>query len=239
MADLQPSETVGDEVRAPGPAPLGLDDRVPLFRGDLMVRRGEDAGHFEVEDPLAGRCFTLYEFELTVGRMLDGRRTVADVIANGVRLGIPVDVAGLNQFVRQMWHYGFLADADPITAARLPAGRGTWPERRSWDGATRSLFQSGVRLMRLGCGEHARGLFEAVLDADPENPEAREMLALLDAGGTLVAAPLGGARPEERRSRRRVLSAAAAVVLALAAGALVAGALRDAPPLPGAHAVAR
>lgn len=219
-----------EETRAPGPAPLGPDDRVPLFRGDLVVQKGASPGLFDVEDPVSGRRFTLYEFELTVGRMLDGRRTVAEVVANGVRLGIPVDVPGLNQFVRQMWNYGFLADGEPPPGA-WPAGGGTWSERKVWDEETRALFQTGLRLMRLGRGGDARSYFEAILDGDPDNPEATEMLGLLDAGRAPTAAPLGGARPDAvaaARRRRRAVTLVTVALAAGAAGALTVSALRPA-----------
>jgi len=66
----------GDPANAvPEPAPFrGDDDAVPRFRTDLRVERGASPALYDVTDPASGRRFTLYEFELAIARMLDGRR---------------------------------------------------------------------------------------------------------------------------------------------------------------------
>ena len=83
------SQGVGPGAGSPEPMPMGPSDSVPIFRTDLKIDKGANAGLFEVTDPVSGRHFTLYEFELSIARMLDGRRHASDVIENGVRLGIP------------------------------------------------------------------------------------------------------------------------------------------------------
>lgn len=191
------AQTVGEEgpPAVPEPQPLGPEDVVPRFRTDLQVSRGATPALYDVSDPATGRRFTLYEFELAIARMLDGRRKVSEVVESGGRLGIPIDAGTLYKFVRQMWHYGFLAPPDDGAPQALAEG-GTWDTREPWDDATRALFQTGQRLMRLGRNADAAGYFEAVLDAHPANPEATEMLALIARGQSLAAAPLGQERPE-------------------------------------------
>ncbi|HET9551953.1 MAG TPA: tetratricopeptide repeat protein, partial [Anaeromyxobacteraceae bacterium] len=179
--DLQPAPLQVDE-----PLPLGPDDAVPLLRADLVVQRGKSPGLFQVADPASGRAFTLYEFELSIARMLDGRRRAAELVEAGARLGIPVDLAGLHKFVRQLWHYGFLAPAGAEPAAP-PEGGG----REAWDEATRALFQTGLRLVHLGRPKDAAAYFEAILDGHPGHPEATELLAAIAQGRTIPATPIG------------------------------------------------
>ncbi|HSN90556.1 MAG TPA: hypothetical protein VLS93_04955 [Anaeromyxobacteraceae bacterium] len=241
---------------SPEPAPFGPDDVVPTFRSDLRVSRGASPGLFEVADPGTGRRFVLYEFEFSIARLLDGRRLVSQVVESGKRLGIPVDVGGLYKFVRQLWHYGFLAP--PGTPVDPGEGEGPWPPRDRWDEATRTLFQTGMRLVRQGRQADAAGYFEAVLDADPGNPEAIEMLSVIGQGASLAASPIGDeiARPVATglaparlgapgidlglgpsRSRRRLLLAAGlAAGAGLAAAALVLSLRGPGPSGPAAGA---
>jgi len=179
--------------------PLKESDRVPQFRKDLRIRRQESGGTFEVEDPVADRTFLLYEFEVSIARMLNGQRLASEVVRAGGRLGIPITLEGLEKFLRQLVAYKFLLDPDAQQANEFEPPDGGQPTRERWDEATRSLYQSGMRLMRQGRHKDAQGYFEAILDAEPENPEAMEMLALIARGEDMTAAPLGLApRPEER-----------------------------------------
>lgn len=217
------------------PRPLAASDAVPVFRTDLRIEKGASAGLFEVAEPDTGRHFTLYEFELSIARMLDGRRHASDVIENGVRLGIPVELDGLNKFVRQLWRYGFLAS--PAAAAGQAEGEESgWGEREKWDEATRTLFQTGLRLMRQGRPQDARSYFDAVLDADPGNAEAKELLAAIERGESLVARPLGSrspaARPAPPRRRWTAPAVVAISLVAVAAAAFGVAHRRPARPAP-------
>jgi tetratricopeptide repeat protein len=231
---------------APEPAPLRPDDPVPRFRSDLQVGRGASAGLFQVSDPSRGRSFTLYDFELSLARMLDGRRPAAEVVSAGARLGIPVDLPGLDKFVRQLWRYGFLAaPGDPAPAAEPGASR---PAREAWDEETRALHQTGLRLMRQGRPSDAAGYFEAILDGHPGNPEVAELLAQAQRGQGLPTRPVGqdgapdepgpsapaaGAAPAPPRpARRLLLVGAAALVLAAAGAATLLRAPAPPPPRP-------
>lgn len=153
-------------------APLQPTQTVPCFRGDLKIARKAQGATIDVTDPTNGKTFPLYDFEVSLARMLDGRRTIEDVIDDGQRLGIPIDLDSLGQFLRQLERYGFLAaagtTAPPSDASRTP--------RRKWDEGVRTLFQSGLRTFRRGRYSQALAYFEAILLQDPENSEAREML---------------------------------------------------------------
>jgi len=222
----------GDPGSAPesAPAPLTPRDPVPRFRADLRVARGASPGLLDVTDPLRGRTFTLYEFELGVARLLDGRRPASEVVTAGVRLGIPIDLRGLDVFVRQMWRYGFLAPEGTSPEPRdVP---GTWAAREPWDEATRALFQTGVRLLRNGRGGDAAGYFEAVLDAHPGNAEATEMLALVASGRPFAASAVGAALAREGappRRARRGLAIGVAAFAAFVAGTGLAAYFRSRP----------
>ncbi len=209
-------------VSAPPPAPLGLEAVVPLFRSDLLTERGPTPVLWLVSDPAGGKKFSFYEFELSVARMLDGRRRAAEVLASADRLGIPVDLEGLGQFIRQLELYGFLAAPGSPHPSLGDGARG----RTAWDEETRTLYRAGVRLMHLGRPKEASGYFTTILEAHPENEQAAELLAAIGQGLLLEARPLGApaagsgaaAAPGKRRP-------AAAVWLAAAAGVLLAAAL--------------
>jgi hypothetical protein len=229
------AEGVGPGSGVPEPVPLTPADAVPVFRTDLKIDKGANAGLFEVTDPVSGRHFTLYDFELSIARMLDGRRHASDVIDNGVRLGIPIDLDGLYKFVRQLWRYGFLAPpgVEPVPEASEEGG---WPEREKWDEATRTLFQTALRLLRQGRAPDALSYFQAVLDADPDNADALRYVAAIERGESFVPTPIGGHAPVGRRpagpGRRTAIVAAAAVAVACAAGAVLFLARRQPPPPP-------
>lgn len=220
---------LGDD-RSPGlDAKAATDEVVPLLRPDLLVGRGAGPGLFELTGPEGGRPLVLADSELSVARMLDGRRRVSQVIENGERLGIPVDAGGLSKFVRQLELLGFLMP--PGTKPASPGKDGPWPKRRPWNEQTRSLFQNGVRLMRQGQPDEAAPYFRKMLEEDPENPEAREMLCLVASGHSLAARPIGEvferaparSRRERRAGSTRAVAAAGLLIVALAAWRVGAG----------------
>ena len=150
------------------------DETVRLFRRDLKISRRPSSSLFEVSDPVSGKAFQLYDFEVSIARMLDGRRRYSEIVEAGRRLGIPVNFQSLLQFVRQLEVYGFLA---PRGAVGVESREGSvWARTRQWDEALRALFQSGLRMHRHGRHAEAAKYFEAMLEQDPQNPEALEML---------------------------------------------------------------
>lgn len=155
------------------------ESTVPLMRGDLAIVRKEGSSLFEVTHPQTKLTFPLYDFEVSLARMLDGQRTYAEVVSAGQKIGIPLSTKSLAQFIRQLEKYGFLAAAGSTAQG---TGRGSlWQPRDKWDESLRTLFQSGLRMHRAGKYAEATGYFEAVLQQDPSNAEAREMLAQVQA----------------------------------------------------------
>jgi RND family efflux transporter MFP subunit len=201
-ADEEPATVVAPlaVAQASPPEELNPSDPLPPFRGDLQVRRSAQKGVFDTFDPRSGKSFPLYDFEVSLARMMDGRRTAAQVLETGSGLGISVTLDSLGKFVRQLRAYGFLGEPEsqagaPMPAAAAPAWGRTWERREAWEDAVRMLFRSGLRMLRLSKPDEARQYFAAVLEATPDNQEAREMLAVADAALGPHRPPLEEARP--------------------------------------------
>lgn len=163
------------------------DDVVPGFRPDLKVSPGEKANLVQVSDPSTNRSFTLYDFEVHIARLLDGRHTVTEVIALAAKIGIPMTAQSLTKFVGQMKAYGFLSKGPAVPA---PGEGGTWPTRAQWSPDVRELYQSALRLFRQGRPQHALEYLDVLLEIEPETPEALELkqrlLAHLSSGEETV-----------------------------------------------------
>lgn len=156
-----------------------LGDKLPRFRADLKVEpKTGTKGLFEVTDPVAAKHFTLYDFELSMARMMNGQRTAQQVMQQSTQLAIPVTLDSLEKFVRQLRAYGFVED--PLAE---PAGTGskaetrTWAEREEWDPALRELFRSALVKLRQNRLAEAREYLDAMLGVDQGNKEALEVLA--------------------------------------------------------------
>ncbi|MGC4115771.1 MAG: hypothetical protein QM765_14455 [Myxococcales bacterium] len=147
---------------------------VPIFRADLVLKRKDKGGVYDVTDPTNGKTFAFYDFEISIARMLNGQRRFGEVVTGANALGIPVSVESLSQFVRQLDRYGFLAP-DGTKFDETPPGS-IWGKRAKWNNSIRTLFQSGLRLTRQARYYEAAAYFEAILEHDPGNPEALEML---------------------------------------------------------------
>lgn len=152
-----------------------LGETVPRFRRDLKIeRKGESAGLYEVTDPTqADKHFTLYDFELSIARMLDGKRTWQQVLDAGTKLGIPITLDSLEKFERQLQAYGFL-QAQGASAA---AGDSTWAPREEWSPDLREMFRTALVKFRQNRFDEATGYLNAMLAMDPGNAEAKEVLA--------------------------------------------------------------
>ncbi len=162
-----PATSVGGEAE---------DDVVPLLRSDLVITPSKTSrGTLEVMDPTCERAFTLYDFEVSIARMLDGRRTVGEVITASNRLGIPVTLATLRTFLQQLRAYQF------IDTNAQPAGDSTWAPRKQWTVEVRELYQSALRLMRAGRFDEARSYVDAMAAADPASDEATALRQRIDA----------------------------------------------------------
>ncbi|MBL8914260.1 MAG: hypothetical protein JNM17_26380 [Archangium sp.] len=159
------------------PAQPGVEnpeDIVPSLRADLIITRPEGMkGTMQVKDPIADRVFTLYDFEVSIARMLDGKRSAAEVLTAANRLGIPVNLGTLKTFLQQLKAYKFI-DQD------VTGGDSTWAKRSQWTEEVRQLYQGALRMMRSGKFDEALSYADAMAEADPTNPEAKELRARIE-----------------------------------------------------------
>lgn len=168
------------ELPAPDPAePRLLSDIVPTLRPDLsIVVKPDSSGLFDVGQRGAAQTFTLYDFEVSIARMCNGRRTVSELIEAAARIGIPVTLDSFRKFVRQLNAYGFLLAPDEVPA---PVEEDpTWTPRAEWKPEVREHFQSALRTFRKGRLTESRGYLEALLQIQPEVSEAIELLARVE-----------------------------------------------------------
>lgn len=151
-----------------------LGDKLPRFRADLKVAPTPDRkGLFEVTDPVAQKHFTLYDFELSMARMMDGKRTAQAVIESSTKLAIPVTLESLEKFVRQLRAYGFVEDGVPAAGG---AAEKTWEPRTEWSPEVREMFRTALVKFRQNRFDEAREYLGAILAVDKTIPEAQEVL---------------------------------------------------------------
>ena len=146
------------------------DDRAPALRRRLKVTR-TPAGYV-VKDADTGQSCALNDSEYSIVRLCNGQRPMSEIVATARSLGLPVNVESVQAFIDKLDSQGFLVDdvVDAETQAFAPRGR--------WETGVRTLFQSGVRMLRTNNADEAARYFEAVLAQDPENVEARELLEM-------------------------------------------------------------
>lgn len=163
----------------PGPELEQSSDVVPSLRPDLKIQKSEKSpGLLEVTDPVRGQTFSLYDFEVSIARMLNGRRTAAQIIDAAAKIGIPVSLESLGKFLKQLRAYHFVLEI-PIEPVRVEGG--TWSPRSQWKPEVRELFQSALRKFRAGKAEDAIDYIVALLQIDPDNGEARELQQRINA----------------------------------------------------------
>lgn len=163
------------------PEPQGLErlsDVVPRLRNDLRIERAGTSGALaQVTDTLKNRSFTLYDFEVSIARLLDGRRTASDVIEAAAKIGIPVTLESLRKFVRQMHGYRFIEERSQPQA---PAEEGTWQPRHDWPTEIREMYQSALRLARQGKKQEALEYLIALQQIKPDLDEVKRFKARLE-----------------------------------------------------------
>ncbi len=159
------------DVKAPAsPPPAGP---LPRFRGGLKVVTHPETGLCDIIDAATMQTLSVHDFEMSLARLLDGKRSYADVFTAAQRLGIPVTPESLLQFIKQLTVIGFMAPP-----GSTEAGPGSsFPAREKWNSSVRMNFQAGLKLRREGRYAEAITAFELVLISDPENPEAKDALA--------------------------------------------------------------
>lgn len=173
---LEPAVAGGAKAAAPASA-----EQVPCIRNDLQFSPGKRLGMVEVRDPQRNRSFTIYDFEANIARMLDGRRTLSQVHESAAVLGIDTSPEALRNFFRQLEAFGFLSAE--LVPMKHPRGRKTWmPE-------IREMFRHALRSSRRGELKQAEDYLEALLQVDPDVPEARDLLMQVKARQNGAVAP--------------------------------------------------
>jgi hypothetical protein len=173
---LEPAVAGGAKAAAPASV-----EQVPCIRNDLQFSPGKRLGMVEVRDPQRNRSFTIYDFEANIARMLDGRRTLSQVHESAAVLGIDTSPEALRNFFRQLEAFGFLSAE--LVPMKHPRGRKTWmPE-------IREMFRHALRSSRRGELKQAEDYLEALLQVDPDVPEARDLLMQVKARQNGAVAP--------------------------------------------------
>ena len=165
--------------------PPASTEIAPMFRKDLQLTGGADG--YTVRDPRDGRTLSLNEYEVSLARMLDGRRPLFEIVGASDRLGIPINLESLRSFIDRLGQAGLLGPPESLDAAVEQAMGNVWPSRGEWGASVRTLFQSGIRMLRMGKPGEAANYFEAMLHEDPDNIEARELLEMARQQGTTPA----------------------------------------------------
>lgn len=173
-----PPQDLRDVAFGPTDDPLKPEHIVPSMRSDLKIVATVGArSTYQVSDPAAHRAFTLFDFEVSIARMLDGRRTAAQVVEAAATIGITLTVDSLRRFLLQLKAFKFLS-AEPANIKR--GAQTTWPMRAEWTEDLRQLFQNVLRLLRTGKLKESREYLLAMLEIDPMNKEAQEFKARVD-----------------------------------------------------------
>src|SRR5438128_2694748 len=105
---------------------------VPTLRGDLVFSSRPTGAGAEVIHirPIGYRDgTTLHGFELSLARMLDGRRSAQDVLTQANRIGLPLSLSALEGFIEHLEAHHLLAR----TAGEAAASVSPWSERVEWD----------------------------------------------------------------------------------------------------------
>src|SRR5687767_14303229 len=91
---------------------LAPEDVVPAFRADLKLAdpvQGAGEKLVTVADPQSGKSMAFRGFELSIARMLNGRRTAGEVVDAAAAIGLPISIEGLSGFVKKLRGLGFLS----------------------------------------------------------------------------------------------------------------------------------
>src|SRR3954464_14052811 len=107
---------------------LTPEDVVPAFRADLKLAdpvHGAGEKLVTVADPLSGKSMAFRGFELSIARMLNGRRPAHEGLDAAGQNGLPPSLEGLSGFVKKLKSLGFLSH--PLDAP--VEKQTTWGER--------------------------------------------------------------------------------------------------------------
>lgn len=140
---------------------------LPRLRTDLVTET-RPGGTYYVKVSSRPQGFLLYDLELALAKLLDGRRSAAEVLEQAGRLGIPATPQSLHKFLRQLWQYGFLDVPDPEPVARTVSSPETFSGR-----------EIVVRLWSEGKQDEALSYLEMMLGRFPEDEGLMQLQTLL------------------------------------------------------------
>ncbi len=148
------------------------DDVVPSLRNSLAFNhlpQGLGAGFVNVKNIINGDEYRLRGFEYSLARLLNGRRTAADVVSAARQVGLPVTLSDLDGFVKK------LSDHHLVTQTPLPPNdydMASFEARERWDDKTRQLYRTALREGRAGNLNRALISLECLLYERPKTEAA-------------------------------------------------------------------
>lgn len=157
------------------PDQLSLSDVVPVLRADLKIgdpQPGRGESEIHVEDTTTGKFLVMKGFELSLARMLNGRRTAEEVLTAAGQIGLPMSIESLNGFLRKLRKEGFLTEM----VGMAPIDITTWEARSEWNEEIRRLFQEALREARADRFIAAKSRLDALLARSPAIKEAQQLL---------------------------------------------------------------
>lgn len=158
---------------------LSPTDAVPVLRGDVVFSgrpTGAGAEVITVRPIGAGSGARVHGFELSLARMLDGKRTAQDVVNQAARLGLPLSVPALEGFIGFLEQHHLLARSD----AEARSAVSPWSERTEWDPSVRLQYQAALKALRGGRPDDARRVLDRLLATAPRLDEARMLRSWID-----------------------------------------------------------
>jgi biotin carboxyl carrier protein len=153
---------------------LSPTDPVPVLRGDVVFSgrpTGAGAELVLVRPIGVGSGAQVHGFELSLARMLNGRRTAEEVVNRATRLGLPLSLPALEGFIRFLEQHHLLARS-PMEAASAVS---PWSERSEWEAGVRLQYQAALTALRGGRSDEARALLDRLLEKAPLLDEARTL----------------------------------------------------------------
>jgi multidrug efflux pump subunit AcrA (membrane-fusion protein) len=153
-------------------AHIAPNDVVPALRSNLAFSHppyGLGTGFLSVKNVSNGEEFRMRGFEYSLARMLDGRRTAAEVVEAAEQVGMPVTIDDLDGFLKKLDEQ-HLVTPTPVVPdkddLRPFEGREVWDER------TRRLFRLALREGRSGHLNSALVSLDCLLHERPNTAEA-------------------------------------------------------------------
>ncbi len=230
-------------------AHITSDDVVPALRTNLAfthLPQGLGTDFVSVKNVSNGEEFRLRGFEYSLARMLDGRRTAAQVVEAAQQVGLPVTLSDLEAFVHKLNVRHLVS---PTPTAPDPDDLASFEGRANWDEQTRKLYRTALREGRNGNLNRALVSLDCLLNERPDNEEARHLRQKLEKRqrAAEAAAPFRNVFAQAERDWKEDETATVElpatrrrVGLRVAAAALTLGALAIAASLvPFPHQVTR